>query len=394
VGFVSLPRIEPEYEAAERDARQFWRAHVPIALLTAAAAFLPGVRQVSGIRPWPFLLALTAHLLMHGAQVTRHLGRDFPRGFGLLACTVNSIACAIPAASTGRPATLLWLLYFLYPVLAAQAFHWNLVVLVVFALVPFGVAFVPWALTGLVPFKESAGPALVLTAVTTITYAMLGTTFATISRFRRERRSAEREAAAQAERHRVARDLHATLGAALSEVTLWTDLAAVAEAPRAAEALARASARAREALEELRTTVHGLVGEEVSPEALEGRLRRRLTGLCEAGTINLSLSVKGTKAIAAIRAYHLQKLVEEACVNAVRHARPAALEVELALQPLEVKVADDGCGFDPAAAPRGHGLGALAAHATALDLELSIRSAPGRGTEIRAGTSTPGGRIL
>jgi ABC-type nickel/cobalt efflux system permease component RcnA len=57
------------------------------------------------------------------------------------------------------------------------------------------------------------------------------------------------------------------------------------------------------------------------------------------------------------------------------------------LDELRASVRDDGCGFDPRAAPRGHGLTALTAHAEALGASLEIRSAPGEGTEVR--TSTP-----
>lgn len=204
-------------------------------------------------------------------------------------------------------------------------------------------------------------------------------------RIRRRVRDAERATAAEEERRRVGHELHATIGAALSEVALWHDVAARADAPQAALAVARARARAREALDELRTTVQGLGGGAVAPEALEGRLRRRLAGLAEASGVGLAVSVRGEAPVPAMRAYHLQKLVEEAALNAIRHARPRRVEIDVALEPLRASIVDDGDGFDPGAAPPGHGLGALAAHAAALGVPLDLRSATGRGTEITVG---------
>ena len=391
MGFLSLPRIDPEWVRAETDPRLFWRRHVPVTLATGAAFYLPVVRGLTGVNPVPVTLGITAHLLDYALEVFAGAAERHPRAFGVLACSTNAVASALPAATTGRPWTPLWLLYFMYVVVAANAFGWNALVLAILTATPFLVAFLPWGAVGLLPLREGMGDALALTASVASAYALLTIALGSQASRRRERREAERAEAAEAERRRVAHDLHATLGAALSEVAVWQDVAAGSSGPGASEALSRAQARAREALAELRTTVQGLAGGEVAPEAIEGRLRRRLASLCEASGVTLTLSVKGEAPVVAIRAYHLQKFVEEAVVNAVRHAGSREVSVVVGLEPLGAAVRDDGAGFDPSAAPRGHGLTALAAHAEALGAGVAIDSAPGRGTEVRLAAGAPAG---
>ncbi len=49
---------------------------------------------------------------------------------------------------------------------------------------------------------------------------------------------------------------------------------------------------------------------------------------------------------------------------------------------LQLRVADDGVGFDSAAAADGHGMASLKARADRLDATLVIDSKPGRGTVV------------
>lgn len=77
-----------------------------------------------------------------------------------------------------------------------------------------------------------------------------------------------------------------------------------------------------------------------------------------------------------------RRLLEEALLNAFRHARAEHVRVSLAPRSeaaLVLSVEDDGVGFDPAAAPKGLGLSGLGAD---LGGALEVVSAPGAGTRI------------
>jgi len=75
---------------------------------------------------------------------------------------------------------------------------------------------------------------------------------------------------------------------------------------------------------------------------------------------------------------------KEAVANIARHARATRVELSARLLPdrFELTVADNGCGFEPAAANPGLGLSSLRARAAAVAGSVDIVSAPGRGTRV------------
>jgi len=95
----------------------------------------------------------------------------------------------------------------------------------------------------------------------------------------------------------------------------------------------------------------------------------------------------------------LYRIAQEALNNVVKHAQARQVEVRLvcASEPraherpsaggpalrVELSIADDGKGFDPAVIPPDHlGLGIIRERAEAIGAELRIDSAAGRGTVI------------
>lgn len=83
----------------------------------------------------------------------------------------------------------------------------------------------------------------------------------------------------------------------------------------------------------------------------------------------------------------LYRTVQEALTNAVRHAAAASVRIDItrAAGWLQCEVSDDGVGMEAGAAGRHGGLGlrAMRERLDAVDGQLEIDSAPGRGTRIR-----------
>ena len=82
-------------------------------------------------------------------------------------------------------------------------------------------------------------------------------------------------------------------------------------------------------------------------------------------------------------------VLEEALANAVRHGRPAAIEVEVTVRAaaLLIRVRDDGVGcevtrFDEAASLPRCGVAIMRAQASMLGGRLELSSVPGRGTQV------------
>jgi signal transduction histidine kinase len=84
------------------------------------------------------------------------------------------------------------------------------------------------------------------------------------------------------------------------------------------------------------------------------------------------------------------RLVQEALSNAVRHsrARNAKVRVDGRASGIAVEVSDDGQGFDPQRT-RGLGILGMEERVKRLGGQLTVKSAPGRGTVVRAELPLP-----
>ena len=93
---------------------------------------------------------------------------------------------------------------------------------------------------------------------------------------------------------------------------------------------------------------------------------------------------------------NLLRICEEAVTNAVKHARPAQVEVslEFASDELRLRIRDDGRGFNPQGpdgAKAGRlGLIGIRERTKSLGGKLSLSSQPGQGTEVVVTVAMPG----
>lgn len=120
------------------------------------------------------------------------------------------------------------------------------------------------------------------------------------------------------------------------------------------------------------------------PQALREAAERAIGGR----PVELDVAVKGTPHTcdAAIEE-QLVLIGQEAVNNAVLHGQASRVAVELDYgeDQMSLRVADDGCGFDPAAAmqtPGHYGLVSMRERAGQVQGRITIASTPGSGTEI------------
>ena len=80
------------------------------------------------------------------------------------------------------------------------------------------------------------------------------------------------------------------------------------------------------------------------------------------------------------------RIAQEALSNSLKYAEAQRLTIELTFEPeqVQLRVRDDGRGFDPeqATAAGGFGLLSMRARAVAIGAELTLCSAPGQGTRL------------
>ena len=85
----------------------------------------------------------------------------------------------------------------------------------------------------------------------------------------------------------------------------------------------------------------------------------------------------------------LKLALTEACSNSVRHAYDNGdgsvdIRYELHSDRLVIEVSDDGAGFDPARVNGGYGLRGMRTRVAEAGGTLTVRSAPGAGTQVSA----------
>ena len=171
--------------------------------------------------------------------------------------------------------------------------------------------------------------------------------------------------AADAERERIARDLHDLLGHTLSVIVLKSELAsklAEKNPTRAAEEIREVERISREALSEVRAAVQGYRG-----SGLNAELARSKVALDAAG-VRLILERSPLELPPETEA-GLSMVLREAVTNVVRHARAKHCTVRLEVEggAYLLSVTDDGVG---GLAPEGSGLTGMRERVRALGGEL------------------------
>jgi signal transduction histidine kinase len=129
---------------------------------------------------------------------------------------------------------------------------------------------------------------------------------------------------------------------------------------------------------------------ELRPAALaEKQLGELLGALCTSVTsrtrIPIELDVTGDELLAPNIQIALYRVTQEALNNIAKHAAASQVTITFQCDPeqVELRIADDGRGFDTdALAPGSLGLGIMRERAASIGATLRMESRPGAGTEV------------
>jgi len=209
-----------------------------------------------------------------------------------------------------------------------------------------------------------------------------------------QRKAAEQEAA-EAERMRLARELHDSVTQTLLAVTMHArTLPKVwrADPDAAVASLAELEALAATALAEMRTLLLELRPAELTRVALHHLLGQLVAARPHRRPADVQLALAPLPVLPPEVQVAFYRVAQEALNNIAQHAEAAAAQVTLRDDgdTVTLTIADDGRGFDPAAAPPGHlGLRGMQERAEAIAAQLIVDAAAGRGTRIRLSWRRP-----
>jgi len=192
--------------------------------------------------------------------------------------------------------------------------------------------------------------------------------------------------AQEEERRRVARDLHDEVNQALTAILLRLEALSQDSPPERAAEVTELKRLASQAMDELLNLARQLRPTALDDHGLLPAIEAQLRNFGERTGIEARLDSSGeTDGLDEEKQTVVYRVAQEALNNASRHANAQHVEVSLAVagHGAELRVRDDGVGFDPVSR-NGNGLGleGMAERARLVGGELDVRSSPGSGTEL------------
>jgi signal transduction histidine kinase/ligand-binding sensor domain-containing protein len=188
------------------------------------------------------------------------------------------------------------------------------------------------------------------------------------------------------ERSRIAREIHDSLAQGLAAIGLHlsamqNDLSDVGRERHVQKAQRLVEAN----LAEARRSVWDLHPQYLDRHDLVAGLRQMAADLGENANVRISICVSGAASpLTADVEKNVFRIAQEAVANAIRHAAARQISIEVCYDrhQMEITVADDGRGFDLAAASDGFGLTSMRERATQIGATLRLESRPMSGTSV------------
>ena len=190
------------------------------------------------------------------------------------------------------------------------------------------------------------------------------------------------------ERNRIARDIHDSLGHALTSlniqmqtaVKLWDE-----EPARAYSFLTQARLLGKTAMQEVRKSISTL-REDVKEQPLEARIETLVEDYRKGTGLSICTNICRCGSIPKPIAKAIYRIVQESLTNIFKYAEATKVHIQLktTLEEFNLSVEDDGKGFDPKQNSSGFGLRGMQERATAVSGELQVVASPGKGCRIEA----------
>lgn len=193
--------------------------------------------------------------------------------------------------------------------------------------------------------------------------------------------------AASAERRKIERDLHDGVQQKLVALRIQLELVReLAEGPDLNRKLTGLAAAFDDALDDLRSTAHGIYPPLLADEGLDAALRE----VARRAGVALTVDLEDVGRLSEDRETAIYYCCLEALQNVAKHAGDdtvASLRLWRDRRAVRFSVTDDGVGFVPRPGTHGAGLTNMVDRMGAVGGTLTVRSSPGEGTTILGGVT-------
>src|SRR5215210_6606557 len=199
--------------------------------------------------------------------------------------------------------------------------------------------------------------------------------------------------AQEEERRRLARDLHDEVNQALTAILLGLEALSQDSPPDRVDEVAELKRLVNQAMEELLNLARQLRPTALDDHGLIPAIETQLKRFSARTGVEVRVSNEGEpETLPEDVQTAVYRILQEALANIGRHAGATAVSVEMEVDDdrLELRIRDDGEGFEPSSVVRGAsngggaglGLSGMVERARLAGGELDIRSAPGSGTTV------------
>jgi two-component system, NarL family, sensor histidine kinase UhpB len=208
-----------------------------------------------------------------------------------------------------------------------------------------------------------------------------------LDRLESERRESARHAlmAQEAERRRIARELHDEVGQTLTGMMLQVEGLAPAIPDELREQLEELRETARHGTEEVRRIVRQLRPEALEELGLHSAMAALATAFAQQTHVAIDRRLEPGLPLSEEQELVVYRVAQEALTNVARHAEATRVELQLESRSGQtlLTVRDDGRGLAPGSLSSSNGIRGMRERALLIGANLTIDSPEGGGTEVR-----------
>jgi len=192
-------------------------------------------------------------------------------------------------------------------------------------------------------------------------------------------------------RQKISTDLHDDIGATLTGVGFLTEMARARDLPedKRQQYLATAAAETKNISERLGDIVWSINPQYDKLEILLYKMRRYAGELLESKGIRYEIELPENESeirLGMENRQHLYLIFKEALNNIIKYAQADFVSIKITRQQKElcISIIDNGIGFDASRTEMGNGIGNMQYRAKLAGGHCTVRSTPGKGTEVLA----------